>query len=113
MSTRTHTKMSVTLDPAAALAAKRLAHAEGVSVSAWLSRAALDHARLIDGLNATAEWETKHGAITDTELEAASHELTHTGATHFDPTRAAAISAALSELEADGEHTESDSRSAA
>ncbi len=99
MAVRTHPKMSVTLDPAAALAARRLAKAQGVSVSAWLSQAALDQARWIEGMNGIAEWESVHGPVGDVEFAAARDELAALGATRRDPARVAAAHAALAAIE--------------
>lgn len=65
--TRSHPKISVTLDPEAAEAAKRLADAEGLSLSAWLSRASLREAKLAQARDISeeliAEYEAEHGPI--------------------------------------------------
>ena len=52
---------------AAATSAKR----EGVSLSAWLDRAAREALAIEDGLRAVAEWEARHGALTPAELATA------------------------------------------
>jgi hypothetical protein len=67
MLTRTNPQITVTLDPYAAKAARSLAKAEGLSLSAWLSRAALREAKLVDARKVTAEliaeYEIEHGPI--------------------------------------------------
>jgi hypothetical protein len=45
------------------------------SISAWITAAARQALRVRDGLSAVAEWETKHGALTEGELEAARQRL--------------------------------------
>jgi hypothetical protein len=44
------------------------AEAEGVTVSAWISRAAEDRLAISDGLGLVAQWEVDHGAFTVDEL---------------------------------------------
>lgn len=44
------------------------AEAEGVTVSAWISRAAEDRLAISDGLGLVAQWEADHGAFTVDEL---------------------------------------------
>lgn len=60
-------KFSVALDEQVYDAARRAADREGVSLSAWLSRAAVQALALADGLAAVAEWEGEHGAFTEAE----------------------------------------------
>ena len=55
--------MDDTVARAAAASAKR----EGVSLSAWLDRAAREALAIEDGLRAVAEWEARHGALTPAE----------------------------------------------
>jgi hypothetical protein len=57
----------VSLDDAAVAAATAAAEAEGISLSAWLSKVALEAARFEDGLRAVAEYEAEHGAFTEEE----------------------------------------------
>jgi hypothetical protein len=51
------------------------AHAEGVSVSAWMTEAARQALRVREGLSAVAEWEAEHGAFTARELQAARRRV--------------------------------------
>ena len=64
-------KLSVALDDAVARAAAASAKREGVSLSAWLDRAAREALAIEDGLRAVAEWEARHGALTPAELATA------------------------------------------
>jgi hypothetical protein len=64
-------KLSVALDQAIARAAAASAKREGVSLSAWMDRAAREALAIEDGLRAVAEWEVRHGALTRAELAAA------------------------------------------
>src|SRR3989442_688681 len=64
-------KLSVALDDAVARAAAASAKREGVSLSAWLDRAAREALAIEDGLRAVAEWEVRHGALTLEDLAAA------------------------------------------
>jgi hypothetical protein len=72
-------KISVSLDDAAYDAAVKQADAEGVSLSAWLSRAALHEARIAAGLRAVAEWEAENGPLTAAEVAWADDLLGHPG----------------------------------
>lgn len=73
-------KMAITVDPDVHAGVLAAAAEEGVSASAWISRAARQALTIRDGLRAVAEWESEHGALTDTELDAARDAL--------DPSRA-------------------------
>ena len=64
-------KLSVALDDAVARAAAASAKRDGVSLSAWLDRAAREALAIEDGLRAVAEWEARHGALTPAELATA------------------------------------------
>ena len=64
--------MSVSLDEAAAAAAERAAAVEGISLSAWLSRAALKAAKIEDGLRAMAEIEAEIGPFPEEEKRRAA-----------------------------------------
>src|SRR5688500_10752836 len=73
-------KLSIALDEEIAKAAAKSAKREGLTLSAWLSRAAADRLRVQMGLAAVAEYERQHGAFTeeeeramDAELDAATH----------------------------------------
>jgi hypothetical protein len=68
-------KLAVTIDPEVHAAVVRLAHADGVSISAWMTEAARKAVRLRDGLTAVAEWEAEHGALTEEEMEAARRRV--------------------------------------
>ncbi len=65
------TKLSVALDERVASAARAAATRDGVSLSAWLSRAAGQAVRIDEGLRAVAEWEAEHSPITAAERAAA------------------------------------------
>ncbi|GMU68679.1 MAG: hypothetical protein AMXMBFR37_10110 [Steroidobacteraceae bacterium] len=64
-------KLSVALDEQVAAAAAASAERRGLSLSAWLNRAAERTLAVEDGLAAVAEWEAEHGALTAAELAAA------------------------------------------
>jgi hypothetical protein len=64
-------KISVALDETVARAAAASAKHEGVSLSAWLDRAAREALAIEDGLCAVTEWEARHGALTPEELATA------------------------------------------
>jgi len=64
-------KLSVALDGAVARAVAASAKREGVSLSAWLDRAAREALAIEDGLRAVAEWEARHGALMPEELASA------------------------------------------
>jgi hypothetical protein len=51
------------------------AQAEGVTVSAWISRAAEDRLAINEGMNLIAEWEAEHGAFTTDELARADERV--------------------------------------
>jgi len=68
-------KLSVALDESIAGAAADAAEREGLSLSAWLSRAA-ERALLLDrGLEAVRDWERDNSALTDAELSDADEVL--------------------------------------
>jgi len=64
-------KISIALDERVAEAAAASAERHGLSLSAWLSRAAQKALAIEDGLAAVAEWEAEHGAFTAEEIAAA------------------------------------------
>lgn len=64
-------KLSIALDERVAEAAAASAERHGLSLSAWLNRAAQNALALEDGLAAVAEWEAEHGAFTAEEIAAA------------------------------------------
>src|SRR5580698_109030 len=61
-------KFSVALDESVAASASRAAQTAGVSLSAWLSRAAVHELALERGRRAVVAWEREHGALTGKEL---------------------------------------------
>lgn len=75
-------RVSVSLDDDAYEAARTSAEAEGISLSAWLSRAARSAARREDGLRAVAEFEAEYeaefGPIPDSERLKAREALAKT-----------------------------------
>lgn len=56
-------KISISLDAEVAAAARDAAEAEGLSLSAWLSRVAAEAAAIKAGLAAMAEWEAEEGPV--------------------------------------------------
>lgn len=74
-------KLSVALDESVAAAAAASAERHGLSLSAWLNQAAENALSIEDGLAAVAEWESRHGALTDSELAAADAILDTAGKT--------------------------------
>ncbi len=64
-------KLSVALDDRLAEQVRAAAQAQGLSVSAWLSRAAARALRVEQGLAAVREWEADAGALTAAERQAA------------------------------------------
>lgn len=83
-------KITISLDEQAAALAQRSAAAEGMSLSAWLSRAATGQARIDEGLRAVAEYEGAFGAPTDEEMEAIRCELASRGFGQPEPPEARA-----------------------
>jgi hypothetical protein len=68
-------KLSIALDERVAEAAAASAERHGLSLSAWLNRAAQNALAVEDGLAAVAEWEAEHGAFTAEEIAAAEAVL--------------------------------------
>ena len=68
-------KLSIALDERVAEAAAASAERHGLSLSAWLNRAAQNALAVEDGLAAVAEWEAEHGAFTAEEIAAADAVL--------------------------------------
>ena len=68
-------KLSIALDRSVADAAADAAEREGLSLSAWLSRAA-ERALVVErGLEAVRAWERDNGSLTDAELSDADKVL--------------------------------------
>lgn len=72
-------KLSVSLDDDAVSVATAAAEAAGLSLSAWLSRAAVRTAHIEDGLQAVEEWEVEHGTLTEQEMRSAEDALDRLG----------------------------------
>jgi hypothetical protein len=68
-------KVAITVDADIHEQVVSAAHAEGTSVSAWMTSAARRALMVADGLAAVAEWEAEHGALTNAELAAARTRL--------------------------------------
>jgi hypothetical protein len=68
-------KLSVALEESVAASASRAAQTAGVSLSAWLSRAAVQQLAIERGRRAVVAWERDHGALTDEELRDADAVL--------------------------------------
>jgi hypothetical protein len=68
-------KLSVALDEGIAVSASQAAQTAGVSLSAWLSRAAEHELALERGRRAVLAWEHEHGALTEEELRDADDLL--------------------------------------
>ena len=68
-------KLAITVDADVHHGVVEAAGAEGVSVSAWMTKAARRALLARDGLAAIAEWEAEHGAFTDAELAAARRRV--------------------------------------
>jgi hypothetical protein len=64
-------KLAITVDPDVHDQVLQAAAAEGLSVSAWMTKAARRALLVRDGLAAVAEWEAEHAALTAAELAAA------------------------------------------
>jgi hypothetical protein len=64
-------RLSVALDETIAMSASRAAETAGVSLSAWLSRAAEHELAIERGRRAVVAWERESGALTPAELRAA------------------------------------------
>lgn len=68
-------KLSVAIDEEVAAAAAAAATRHGMSLSAWLTKAASNALAIEEGLAAVASWEAEHGALTADELAAADAVL--------------------------------------
>ncbi len=68
-------KLAITVDPDVRDQVVVAAKAEGLSVSAWMTNAARRALLVRDGLQAVAEWEAEHGALTDAELAVARRRV--------------------------------------
>lgn len=68
-------KLAITVDADVHDRVLDAAAAEGLSVSAWMTKAARRALLVRDGLAAVAEWEAEHGELTDAELAAARRRV--------------------------------------
>lgn len=68
-------QVSVALEDSVVAAAVEAAAHSGLSLSAWLNRAAEHELAIGRGLAAVREWEADHGALTDAELADADELL--------------------------------------
>lgn len=68
-------KLSISLDPALGDDVRAAAERSGVSVSAWVARAAAAQLRKQALADYLAGWQTKHGRITEAELAKARADL--------------------------------------
>jgi hypothetical protein len=68
-------KLAITVAPDVHARVLEAAEAEGLSISAWMTKAARDALRTRDGLAAIAEWEAENGALTEEELQAARDRI--------------------------------------
>lgn len=77
MTTMRVRKLSVALDGPVAESAAASAERQGLSLSAWLNRAAENALAIEDGLAAVEAWEAEHGHFTEEELRAADAVLSN------------------------------------
>lgn len=68
-------KLAITVDPDVHAQVLAAAADDGVSVSAWMTKAARRALLVRDGLAAVAEWEAEHGAFSDAEMAAARQRV--------------------------------------
>lgn len=61
-------KITITLPEEDLEQVKKLAKAEGLPVSTWITKVVEHKARIQAGLEAMREWEAEHGAFTEEEL---------------------------------------------
>ena len=68
-------KISITMHPDVHARMVRAANADGLTVSAWITKAAEDRLAIDEGLALVGEWEAEHGAFTDEELAWADEQV--------------------------------------
>jgi len=68
-------KLAITVDPDVHEKVMMAAAEDGLSVSAWMTTAARRALLVRDGLAAVAEWESEHGAFSESELVAARERV--------------------------------------
>jgi hypothetical protein len=64
-------KLAITVDRDVHAKVVRAAKADRTSISAWMTAAARRSLLVRDGLAAIAEWEARHGKLSQAELDAA------------------------------------------
>lgn len=72
-------KLSIALEDSIAEASTEAAEHAGLSLSAWLNRAASDRLAVEAGLAAVREWEADHGPFTPAEIRSADRRLDRLG----------------------------------
>ena len=60
-------KLAITVDPEVHAGIIEAAEAEGLSISAWITRTARRELQIRKGLAAVDEWQAEHGEFTDEE----------------------------------------------
>ena len=68
-------KLAITVDPDIHKNILAAANREGVSVSAWMTRAAREALQRKAGLTAVAQWEKQHGRFTAEEMNEARRRV--------------------------------------
>jgi post-segregation antitoxin (ccd killing protein) len=68
-------KMSISLAPDLGAAVREEAKSEGIPLSAWVADALAEKLRAKAFDKFIAEWEAKHGVITEEEMAEAAREL--------------------------------------
>jgi hypothetical protein len=68
-------KLAITVDPDVHRGVVAAADAEGISVSAWMTRAARRALVVRDGLEAVREWEAENGPLTEAEVAQARRRV--------------------------------------
>lgn len=68
-------KLAITVDPDVHAQVLAAAADDGISVSAWMTKAARRALLVRDGLAAVAEWEAEHGALSDAEMAVARQRV--------------------------------------
>lgn len=76
-------RLSISVPPEVEERIRAAAEAEGLPVSAWLSRVATHAATIQEGLRAMEEYEAEHGTFTPEEHRWAEHALAEDGLTSW------------------------------
>ena len=69
-------KLAITVDPDVHQGVVAAAAADGISVSAWMTRAARRALVVRDGLAAVREWEAENGPLSAAEMDKARRRVT-------------------------------------